>query len=246
MKKILVIGDSCKDVFVYCHADRLAPDVPVPVLNIIETTENPGMAKNVEQNILAIHANCDLITNPNWEEVTKTRYMHKGSNHFFLRVDSEHRIPRISIHDLAVEKYDLIAISDYDKGFLTQEDIMAICERNPNVFIDTKKIIGDWLSNAKYIKINNIEYARSKETISPALDQKIICTKGELGAEFQGKSYPVEATEIKDITGAGDSFFAALLVRYAETNDIEESIRFANVCAAGVVKKKGVSIIERP
>ena len=51
MSKILVIGDSCRDVFVYCESDRLCPDVPVPVLNIIDQKDNPGMAKNVQRNI---------------------------------------------------------------------------------------------------------------------------------------------------------------------------------------------------
>jgi len=29
--KILVIGDSCKDVFIYGKANRLCPEAPVPV-----------------------------------------------------------------------------------------------------------------------------------------------------------------------------------------------------------------------
>ena len=36
MKKILIIGESCKDIFVYCNANRLAPDLPIPVLSVIE------------------------------------------------------------------------------------------------------------------------------------------------------------------------------------------------------------------
>jgi len=55
-----------------------------------------------------------------------------------------------------------------------------------------------------------------------------------------------ERVEVKDSTGAGDSFFAALLVRYAETGDIDEAINFANACAAKVVTQKGVTLIERP
>ena len=47
MKKVLVIGESCRDVFIYCDALRLCPDVPVPVLNIKNEVDNPGMAKNV-------------------------------------------------------------------------------------------------------------------------------------------------------------------------------------------------------
>ena len=31
--KILVVGDSCTDVFMYGNAHRLAPEGPVPVFN---------------------------------------------------------------------------------------------------------------------------------------------------------------------------------------------------------------------
>jgi bifunctional ADP-heptose synthase (sugar kinase/adenylyltransferase) len=83
MKKILVLGESCKDIFVYCKAERLAPDLPVPVLSFIEKTENPGMAANVERNIKSIFPDVDLYTNDTWETVTKTRYMHRDTNHMF-------------------------------------------------------------------------------------------------------------------------------------------------------------------
>jgi bifunctional ADP-heptose synthase (sugar kinase/adenylyltransferase) len=246
MKSILVIGESCRDIFVYCHAERLAPDLPVPVLSVIEQTENPGMARNVVNNIKAIHNNCDFITNEGWENVTKTRYVHRNSNHTFIRIDTDHHIPRIAIHDFPLDDYDIVAISDYNKGFLTEQDIESICERHDTVFMDTKKVLGSWAQRARFIKINNHEYESSKPSLTPELAQKIICTKGEFGAEFQGKLYPVDAADVKDSTGAGDSFFAALLVRYAETSDIDESIRFANMCASRVVSQKGVTIIERP
>jgi hypothetical protein len=48
MKKILVIGDGCRDVFVYCETQRLAPDVPVPVLNVVHQVENPALDKAEE------------------------------------------------------------------------------------------------------------------------------------------------------------------------------------------------------
>lgn len=245
-KRILVIGEACLDRFVYCHADRLAPDLPVPVLRVIEETENPGMAKNVEYNIRAIYKHCDIVTNADWKKVTKTRYVHKDSNHTFLRVDTEPRIKHVRVRSLPLRDYDVIAISDYNKGFLTEGDIKYICEHHDAVFIDTKKILGPWANKAKYIKINAQEYRRSKHVITPALEKKIICTKGGLGAEYQGKLYPVERVEVKDLTGAGDSFFAALIVRYVETGAVEEAIRFANECAKEVVRHRGVTLIRRP
>lgn len=246
VKKILVIGETCLDRFVYCHADRLAPDLPVPVLRVIEQTENPGMAKNVERNIRAIYKHCHVMTNIGWRKVTKTRYVHRESNHTFIRIDTDAPIKRVAVRKIPISRYDLIAISDYNKGFLTEEDIAYICGHHDNVFIDTKKMLGPWIQRAKCIKINNKEYVHSKHAITPALAKKIICTKGWQGAEYRGKLYPVEKVEVKDLTGAGDSFFAALVVRYLETNDIEEAISFANECAKEVVRHRGVSLIRLP
>lgn len=245
MKKILVIGESCRDVFVYCKADRLAPDMPIPVLGVVEQKENPGMAANVLRNIKELFSNVELHTNDRWEEVTKTRYIHNDTNHMFIRVDTDHNIPRIKVKDVPLSKYDVIAISDYNKGFLTKEDIVYITDNHDNVFIDTKKILGDWIEKARFIKINNYEYEHSEPYITETLKSKIIHTKGGQGAIFNGKIYPVETVEVKDVSGAGDSFFAALIVKYAETGDIEESIKFANECAVEVVKHKGVSVIKR-
>jgi len=245
MKKILVLGESCRDIFVYCHAERLAPDLPVPVLSVTHQTENPGMAANVKQNIKSIFPAVDLYTNDSWERVTKTRYMHRTTNHMFIRVDTDHRIPRVAIEQVPFAKYDVIAISDYNKGFLTEKDIQHVCENHDTVFIDTKKLLGDWAAKAKYIKINNYEYERSKPHISKVLAKKIIYTKGDQGAYHRRKNYPVkQKIEVKDVTGAGDTFFAALVVKYIQTRDIERAIAFANKCASEVVKHKGVTTIQ--
>lgn len=245
MKRILVIGESCRDIFVYCNAERLSPEMPVPVLGVVDTTENPGMAMNVFRNMKSIGCSCDITTNTGWQKVTKTRYMHLASNHMFVRVDTDHRIPRADVKKIPLSKYDIIAISDYHKGFLTEEDIKYICQHHDTVFMDTKKVLGPWAMGAKYIKINNYEYERSKSTISKRLQQKIICTQGERGCVFAGKNYPVQRVEVRDIAGAGDSFFAALVCKYAECGAIEEAIKFANFCASKVVQHRGVSVVPR-
>jgi len=49
--KILVVGDSCKDVFIYGDIIRLAPEAPVPVIKPMYEKENPGMADNVRVNL---------------------------------------------------------------------------------------------------------------------------------------------------------------------------------------------------
>ena len=241
MKDLLIVGDSCRDIFVYCDALRLAPDYPVPILNILDQSENAGMAKNVQRNIQK-YVDCDILTNSNWHDITKIRYVHEKTNHMFFRVDKSCAVPRIDLEKIDFD-YKVIVVSDYNKGFLSQSDIKYICERHPNVFVDTKKILGDWASAARYIKINDYEYNNSKPYLTPALENKIIHTMGGLGCEFQAKRYPVDKVEVKDTSGAGDSFMAALCVKFIETQDIHESIKFANLCACEVVKHRGVTTI---
>lgn len=240
--RILVIGESCRDVFVYCDAIRLCPDVPVPVLNIRNQSDNPGMAKNVYRNIKSLTDKCDLVTNENWYNITKTRYVDEKSNHMFFRVDTPHDISRIDLSSIDYD-YDIIVISDYNRGFLLEEDIEEICSRHSNVFIDTKKVLGPWVNNAHYIKINNYEYQNSKNFITEEISDKIIRTMGSDGCIHQGIKYPVKKVEVKDVSGAGDTFISGLTVKYFETKDIVESIKFANKCASSVVKQRGVSVI---
>jgi bifunctional ADP-heptose synthase (sugar kinase/adenylyltransferase) len=242
-KKILVIGDSCRDVFIYCSADRMCPDKPVPVIKIIDQTENPGMAYNTFENIKSIYKNCDIITNENWYDVTKTRYIHKNSNHMFLRIDSANKINRCNVKKINFSNYDIICISDYDKGFLTKEDIIYISENHPCTFLDSKKVLGEWVNKITYIKINNYEYDRSINQITPFIESKIIKTMGGNGCYFKEEIFPVKKVEVIDLSGAGDSFMAALVCKYINTKDIIQSIKFANKCASKVVQKKGMTII---
>jgi D-beta-D-heptose 7-phosphate kinase/D-beta-D-heptose 1-phosphate adenosyltransferase len=237
--KILVIGDSCKDIFVYCAVDRFCPEVPVPILKIRESAENGGMSMNVQKNIKSLNVECDLVTNENWEKMTKSRYVHRESNHMFLRIDTDDTATRIDMSKISYN-YDIIVISDYNKGFLTERDIQTICENHKRVFVDTKKILGKWAEYALYIKINDTEFNSSKPYMSRFLLKKTIHTMGSKGAELDGKIYPVEPVEVKDSSGAGDTFMAGLVVKYLKTSNIDESIKFANECARQVVQHRGV------
>jgi len=243
---VLVIGDSCKDVFVYGRCDRLAPAGPVPVFVPLYSKENKGMAGNVYENLLSLQSiKTDLITNDT--EITKTRYVHELTNHMFVRVDSgEGTVDRIkNIEKIKFSKYDAIIISDYDKGFLTEEDIFYIGKSHPLTFLDTKKILGPWAESIRYIKINKEEYNRTKHTIenNKSLKDKLIITLGSKGCSYRKKEFPVNTVEIKDLTGAGDTFLAALVFKYLIDKNIYDAINFANECATLVVQQKGVNTV---
>jgi sugar/nucleoside kinase (ribokinase family) len=160
-----------------------------------------------------------------------------------LRVDeNDDAIQRSKVKEINYDVYDLVIISDYNKGFLLEEDIEYISNQHPVTFLDTKKILGDWCKNIKFIKINEFEYNRTKHMLDEDMNKRMIITLGPNGAKYLDRVYPVRKVEIKDTSGAGDTFIAALVVKYVETNNIQEAIRHANHCATLVVQKKGVSV----
>jgi D-beta-D-heptose 7-phosphate kinase/D-beta-D-heptose 1-phosphate adenosyltransferase len=247
---ILVIGDTCIDKFTYGVASRLAPEAPVPVFNPSNFTSNPGMAGNVSRNIEALGANVILVANN--ENIIKNRYVDDRTGHILLRVDDNDKVKRISsniIESLKNNQFngkyvDAIIISDYNKGFLEEDDIKYICENNDNVFIDTKKIINGWCINASFIKINNVEYEHTKYSLKKLnLKDKLIITLSNKGCKYMDEIFPVKKVDIRDVSGAGDTFISGLVVEYIRTKDIKQSILFAQECATVVVQKPGVSTI---
>jgi bifunctional ADP-heptose synthase (sugar kinase/adenylyltransferase) len=242
MAKILVIGESCLDEFVYCDAERLAPDLPIPILKVKEVRQNPGMAMNVLRNIQNYVPDATILTNSNWMSVKKTRYVDFNTNHSFIRIDTQDQVTEMVL-EINLSEYDLVVVSDYNKGYMDESAILKITEMHPRVFLDTKKILGHWAEKALFIKINDFEFRNSFKHIDEKLKGKIIHTRGSLGCEFQGKNFPVKPVEVKDSSGAGDSFMAALVIEYLRTEDIEKSILHANKMAARVVSERGVTLI---
>jgi len=247
---ILVIGDTCTDKFTYGIASRLAPEAPVPVLNPLYSTSNPGMAGNVFKNIQALGANAILVAND--EDIVKNRYVDDRTGHILLRVDDNDKVKKIPqdiIKNLKNNQFDnkyidAIIISDYNKGFLEEEDIKTICENNINVFIDTKKILNEWCVNASFIKINNVEYEHTKYSLKKLnLKDKLIITLSNKGCKYQDEIFPVKKVDIRDVSGAGDTFMSGLVVEYIRTKNIKQAILFAQECATIVVQKPGVSTI---
>lgn len=242
---ILIIGDSCKDVFIYGNCKRMAPAAPVPVFVPELTKQNKGMAGNVYENFRSLGVDCHLLTNGN--EITKTRYVDKYTNHMIVRVDSgEEQITRIgNLDNVDFSSYDAVVISDYNKGFLLEEDIEKISRRHDFVFMDTKKLLGDWAKSIKFIKINEEEYKTTKHLLEDRkwYKDKLIITLGSEGCAYEGVKYPVAKVEIKDLTGAGDTFLTGFVYHYLNTRSVVESLVFANQCATKVVQKKGVNTI---
>jgi D-glycero-beta-D-manno-heptose-7-phosphate kinase len=243
--RVLVVGESCIDNFTYGEANRLTPEAPVPVFNSSENVIVEGMAMNVRNNIKSLGAEVSIHTNSNWRLIEKTRFIDHRTNHMFLRVDkNDDKISHtMDLKKIDFGKYDGVVISDYNKGFLSEDDIRFISEKHELVFLDTKKILGDYCDKVKFIKINNSEYMGSERFADKSIRDKLIVTLGSKGCMYKGETFSVIKTEVKDVAGAGDTFMAGFTVKYLQTKDIIESIKFANECATIVVQKRGVSVV---
>jgi D-beta-D-heptose 7-phosphate kinase/D-beta-D-heptose 1-phosphate adenosyltransferase len=232
---VLLIGDSCIDEYKIGTIDRLSPEAPVPVIKITETKTVPGMASNVKKNFENLGVYVDFITNT--EEIKKTRYIDKRSGQHMLRVDDEPNIVHWSGDTpFPIEEYDIIVISDYNKGFLSDGQIYQII-RNSDcpIFIDTKKRDLSMFNQPNvFIKINELEYNNAT-----SIHDNLIVTLGSKGAMYNDKMFSTKAVEVTDVCGCGDTFLAALAVQYLYTKNIETAIIFANVAAGITVQHRG-------
>ena len=237
--KVLLIGDSCEDRYFYGDVKRLNPEAPVPILEYRRGVTSKGMVWNVRENLMSFGVEVYTSTHP--EQIIKTRYIDEKSNQQIMRYDEEPKIEPLSFEfpDEWKSTYDALVISDYNKGFVTQEKLFELVDwfQGP-VFIDSKKTS---LPADAYIKINEIEY----EKITHYNEETLIITRGSKGTEYKGDLYPAEKVNVFDVVGAGDTFLAALTYGYLKYGTIEKAIPLANKAAAVAVSHRGTYVLTK-
>lgn len=172
--KILLIGESCTDEYVYGTCDRICSEAPAICFKSDgHTTQNQGMAANVLSNLNSLHPSLqvDLITNKS--TIIKRRFIDTKYNTIVFREDHKDFCDNFVQADFTDDffiGYDAIVFSDYCKGFISEEDIEYICSQSdPKTpkFIDTKKRLGSFIKYFDFIKINEHElennYPRKNE-----------------------------------------------------------------------------------
>lgn len=242
--KVLLIGDHCLDVYHYGTCDRLSPEAPVPVLKQTRTEVKNGMSSNVASNLKSFGIRVNH--QKNGDVIKKHRLIDSRFNHHLMRFDEGENVllDEINIDRVKyIDKMDAVVISDYNKGFLRHNSIKQICEifKDYPVFVDTKKQDLSCFRDC-FIKINENEFRNMKEL---PINSELIVTLGEKGALYNNKTYSVNKTEVFDVCGAGDVFLSALVCEFLNTKSIEESIPFANKCAAYSVSKMGTYVLTR-
>ncbi len=163
----------------------------------------------------------------------------------------------------SIDSADIIILSDYNKGLfapsLTQRLIKLANDHQKKVIIDPKglnyeKYKGAWLIKpnrkelaeaAKTEKISNINDVQNaaKTIFAQTGTSYLIVTLSEEGmaivTEEGSKLLPVKATEVFDVTGAGDTVIATIAYFVALGLAVEEACELANHAAAIVIRHVG-------
>jgi D-beta-D-heptose 7-phosphate kinase / D-beta-D-heptose 1-phosphate adenosyltransferase len=176
-------------------------------------------------------------------------------------ISSKSQTAVIKTFQKIVKSYEIILISDYGKGLLTdnltQSLITIANENNKKLLVDPK---GSNYSKYKgaYLLTPNKKEACQATKISikdnNSLTKALIALKEECDLSYslitlseQGvaifdselRIHPTVAREIFDVTGAGDTVLASLGFALASNIDIDEAVKFANLASGVVVGKIG-------
>lgn len=162
-----------------------------------------------------------------------------------------------------IAQADMVVLSDYNKGLfspsLTQKVIIEANKHGKKVVIDPKGLNYEKYKGAFIIKPNRKELAEAAKTEKinslESLQQAakvifeqtgteyIVVTLSEEGmvilSELTHKLLPVKATEVFDVTGAGDTVLATMAYFIACGLSIEEACDLANHAAAIVIRQVG-------
>ena len=233
---ILLIGDAGDDVYTYGYVNRISPEAPVPVFEPHYTINKDGMAGNVCKNLEALGCRVNFL---HGAVSKKNRLIDHRSKQQLLRMDHDAESKPIRFETAIPDVYDAVVISDYNKGTVDYDLIEDLArEVTVPIFIDTKKTDLARMGGC-YVKINALEKSRVT-SYHPEFDHLIV-THGDKGAEWNGWVYPAEIVgEVTDVCGAGDTFLAALVYKFIETNHMPDAIKFAIKASAVTVQHVGV------
>ncbi len=215
----------------------------------------------------------ERLVRPGVSTITKTRIIAQRQQ--VCRLDEE---SRPETYDIAgeellniladrVKAHDLVVLSDYAKGVISQPAIDIIrgarATRPSFIAMDPKPVRLLDVSGFDLLTPNHAE-ALQLAGLSPesGVDLKIVIdrimaryapkilvvTMGEEGMMLRTRSgidghFPTAAREVADVSGAGDTVIAILAAALAGGMPPTDAVRLANVAAGLVIAKLGTAII---
>jgi rfaE bifunctional protein kinase chain/domain len=293
--RLLVVGDVMLDRYWFGDVSRISPEAPVPVVRIQKREERLGGAANVARNAAALGAHTGLLGVAGADEAgdQMEQLLQDGGIHSYLKRDEaistiiklrvigrQQQMVRIDFEDAPTENvlrdkltqfkallpdYDVIVLSDYNKGALVNVAEMIALARAAGkiVLVDPKgddftpyrgasiltpnrselqQVVGGWKTEEQLLE----KAQKLREELS--LDA-LLLTRSEEGMSLftQDEVLHVhaDAREVFDVSGAGDTVIATLATMLGARAPLAEALVTANRAGGIVVGKLGTATVTR-
>tara|TARA_A100000164_G_C21880609_1_gene760068 strand:- start:522 stop:1478 length:957 start_codon:yes stop_codon:yes gene_type:complete len=202
----------------------------------------------------------------------KTRFVSKTNQ--LLRLDIENtnfltsQIENIFLKKFwkIINKFEIVIISDYQKGLLRKKSLRLIIEycksKNIKVLIDPKGHDFTLYKDSYLITPNlkELSSAIGQEIVNEKdlfkfgltvlkqinLDYLVVTRSDEGITVFSKKNvknFPSQVKEVFDVSGAGDTVIAFIALGLSSKLSIEASVKMANHAASIVVGKRGTAVV---
>lgn len=212
-----------------------------------------------------------LVSQKRYKTPVKNRFI--ADSQQVLRVDFETQtalpedLEQEVIRNLPdwMDDCQIVAISDYGKGFLSHTLLGVVIEmaktRHIPVIVDPKGIDFTKYRGATILKPNLSEaYAAARMPHDLSLDEvastilktcgvdQLMITRSQEGISLFDRrgdrfDFPVRSKEVKDVTGAGDTVLSMLSVALANDLDIHHAAQLANIAAGMAIERIGCARI---
>jgi rfaE bifunctional protein kinase chain/domain len=293
--RLLVVGDVMLDRYWFGDVSRISPEAPVPVVRIERREARLGGAANVARNAAALGAHCGLLGVVGNDEagdevehilressidsylkrdeaistIVKLRVI--GRQQQMVRIDFEEAPSETTLRDKLTQfkailpDYDVIVLSDYNKGSLVNvaEMIRMAREAGKTVMVDPKgddftpyrgatmltpnkselkRIVGSWKTEEQLTeKAQNL---REELGLSA-----LLLTRSEEGMSLYTADevlhVQADAREVFDVSGAGDTVIATMAAMLGAGAPLAEALATANRAGGIVVGKLGTATVTR-
>jgi D-beta-D-heptose 7-phosphate kinase/D-beta-D-heptose 1-phosphate adenosyltransferase len=170
----------------------------------------------------------------------------------------------------AINECDVVVLSDYAKGVLDDRLLNGVINLSRaagrRVIADPKRTSFDAYRNVTILTPNAHEAtlatgveasdddgaeAAARIALDAASCEAVLVTRSEHGLTLVRRGLPTlhlssRVQQVSDVSGAGDTFVAALAASLACDPDLEKAARLANIAAGIAVSRPGTAVVSGP
>ena len=279
---ILVYGDVMLDEWRIGSVDRISPEAPVPVLVETGYKRNVGGAGNLAVNLASINGEVDLYgplgndkqgfafldlikdTKVNsylsscMEATTSKVRIVSTQGQQICRFDTDAICDCTQAEERfinSIQHNDLVVISDYNKGAITEQTVKKAKAKGAKVLVDPKQS-PSYYRGAFLVKPNMKEYTEwfgefsyvaAQDFLKEYAWEWLVVTDGANGIHIVNATEhwhcKEDVQEVADVSGAGDTVMAIITKGLHKGKSVPESCEVACYGASRVVEKRGVTIV---